>query len=180
MAIETCDHVFGKIADGRYSDPKTFDAIEEWGVYATLAKDPAALGHTLVVPVKCIPDMESATGETERALGIVNRATGIWLKAAFHATDVDTLIAGRQVPHLHIHRLPITTRPRAHLAILGAKDPQPFLQFDADAMTAINERATFPPTYRDLVLGQLAGDEIVVPTMMEMAHDLAPPLVTRQ
>src|SRR5581483_2086076 len=162
---------------GRYADPKTFDAVPQYGLYATLAKDLAALGHTLVVPVDCVPKVDLIIGEPERRLNIVNRATKLWLEAAFGVPRVHTAVAGEEVPHAHVHHLPPDPNdPRRHWRILGAPDPKPFLTVSPDQRAELNQRATFDPEYAAMVLGQLAGGEIHVPTMVEMAHDLRVPL----
>ena len=74
---------------------------------AFLSVNPLRRGHTLVVPrlevdhwIDCPPDLSDH-------LFAVARQIGGALQAAFKPTRVGLMIAGLEVPHLHLHLVPI-------------------------------------------------------------------------
>jgi diadenosine tetraphosphate (Ap4A) HIT family hydrolase len=175
MSVETCDHVFGKIADGRIPEPKTFDAVAEYGVFTVIAKDEAEVGHSLVVPTECVPDTDLLSEQASHRVDVVSGATGIWLKAAFGVERVPTLVDGEEVPHAHVHRIPKHT-PRRYLQVMGAEDPKPFVGLNTDQQAEIVARATLPPAYAEQLLAKLGGIDVPPSVFVEMAYDLAEPI----
>jgi histidine triad (HIT) family protein len=96
--------LFTRIIEGEI--PGTFvwrDAL----CVAFLSVNPLRRGHTLVVPrleidhwIDCPPDLSDH-------LFSVARQVGAALQSAFRPTRVGLMIAGLEVPHLHIHLVPI-------------------------------------------------------------------------
>jgi histidine triad (HIT) family protein len=74
---------------------------------AFLSINPLAPGHTLVVPRAEIDHWIDADGELLAHLVSVSRQIGIALQAAFSPDKVGMMVAGLEVPHLHIHLVPI-------------------------------------------------------------------------
>lgn len=91
-------------------------------VVAFLTIAPLQPGHTLVVPVEQVDrwtDLDPATwARTTEVAHQVGRA----LDAAFGRTRVGAIIAGMEVPHCHVHLVPVDDE--SQLSFAGA-DPSP-------------------------------------------------------
>lgn len=74
---------------------------------AFLTKDPLKPGHTLVVPVEEVDHWLDASPELWAHLTQVARKVGQAIQRAYQPTKVGMMIAGLEVPHLHIHLVPI-------------------------------------------------------------------------
>jgi histidine triad (HIT) family protein len=96
--------VFTKIIQGEI--PGTFVWRDERCV-AFLSINPLRMGHTLVVPVEEIDHWIDAPGDLRDHLFSVAQAIGGALHEAFHPERVGLMIAGLEVPHLHLHVVPI-------------------------------------------------------------------------
>jgi histidine triad (HIT) family protein len=70
---------------------------------AFLSINPLSEGHTLVVPRLEVDDWLSASDELRQHLFGVAASVGGAIRAAFGAPRVGLIIAGFEVPHLHIH-----------------------------------------------------------------------------
>lgn len=78
-------------------------------VVALLTIAPMRPGHTLVVPVRQVDlwtDLDAATWER---MAHVQLAVGRALMQVFSPVRVGTIIAGLEVPHCHVHLVPIRT-----------------------------------------------------------------------
>lgn len=98
--------LFTKIAAGEIP---SYKCAENDKFYAFLDISPLAKGHTLVIPrkeVDYIFDMEDADlAEFEVFAKKVARA----LKAAFPCKKVAQVVLGLEVPHAHIHLIPMNS-----------------------------------------------------------------------
>lgn len=98
--------LFTKIAAGEIP---SYKCAENDKFYAFLDISPLAKGHTLVIPRKDVDyifDMEDADlAEFEVFAKKVARA----LKAAFPCKKVAQVVLGLEVPHAHIHLIPINS-----------------------------------------------------------------------
>ena len=70
---------------------------------AFLSINPLSEGHTLVVPRDEVDDWLSVPDELRQHLFGVAASVGGAIRAAFGAPRVGLIIAGFEVPHLHIH-----------------------------------------------------------------------------
>jgi histidine triad (HIT) family protein len=70
---------------------------------AFLSINPLSEGHTLVVPRLEVDDWLSASEELRQHLFGVAATVGRAIRAVFGAPRVGLIIAGFEVPHLHIH-----------------------------------------------------------------------------
>lgn len=98
--------VFTKIIRGEL--PGRFVWRDERAV-AFLTIEPLRPGHTLVVPVQEVDhwlDLEAGLAEH---LMRVSQAVGRAIQDAFQPTRVGLMIAGLEVPHVHLHVSPIDT-----------------------------------------------------------------------
>jgi histidine triad (HIT) family protein len=86
--------------------PGTFVWKDEHCV-AFLSINPLKRGHTLVVPRMEIDHWLDCPPELSARLFAVARDIGAALQRAFRPTRIGLVIAGLEVPHLHIHLVPI-------------------------------------------------------------------------
>ena len=98
--------LFTKIIDGEL--PGRFVYRDETCV-AFLTIAPICPGHTLVVPRLEIDHWVDLPDEVAGHLAIVARKVGAAQMQAFNATRISLIIAGLEVPHTHLHVLPITS-----------------------------------------------------------------------
>ena len=76
---------------------------------AFLTIAPICPGHTLVVPRLEIDHWVDLPEELAGHLAIVARKIGAAQMSAFNAERISLIIAGLEVPHTHLHVLPITS-----------------------------------------------------------------------
>ena len=76
---------------------------------AFLTIAPICPGHTLVVPQLEVDHWVDLPDELAGHLAIVARKIGAAQMTAFEAERISLIIAGLEVPHTHLHVLPITS-----------------------------------------------------------------------
>lgn len=98
--------IFSKIAAGEIP---SYKCAESNKFYAFLDINPVVQGHTLVIPreeIDYIFDMDDATlAEFEVFAKKVAKA----IRTAFPCKKVAQVVLGLEVPHAHIHLMPINT-----------------------------------------------------------------------
>lgn len=103
---------------------------------AFLSIAPIRPGHTLVVPIEEVDHWIDADPELTAHLAKVAQRIGQAQQQAFSAERIALMIAGLEVPHLHLHVVPIRTE--GDLSFANA-DPSPDpADLDA-AATALRE-----------------------------------------
>jgi histidine triad (HIT) family protein len=98
--------IFSKIAAGEIP---SYKCAENEEFYAFLDISPVAKGHTLVIPrreVDYIFDMDDA--EIGRYQQFAKKVA-VALKKAFPCKKVAQVVLGLEVPHAHIHLIPMNT-----------------------------------------------------------------------
>ena len=97
--------IFTKIANGEIP---SYKCAESEDFYAFLDISPLAKGHTLVIPKKVEDDyifhLDAATYE---GLWAFARKVAVALKAAVPCKRVGVAVLGMEVPHTHIHLVPL-------------------------------------------------------------------------
>ena len=97
--------IFTKIAKGEIP---SYKCAESEDFYAFLDMSPLAKGHTLVIPKKVEDDyifhLDTATYE---GLWAFARKVAVALKAAVPCKRVGIAVLGMEVPHTHIHLVPL-------------------------------------------------------------------------
>ncbi len=78
-------------------------------VVAFLTIAPIRPGHTLVVPVAQIDQWTDVPAGLWSRVGEVQLAVGRALMEAFRPERVGVMVAGLEVPHCHVHLVPIDT-----------------------------------------------------------------------
>jgi len=74
---------------------------------AFLSIGPLQRGHTLVVPIREVDHWLDLPAEEAAHLMSVSQKIGQAMQAAFSPVKVGLMIAGLEVPHVHIHLVPI-------------------------------------------------------------------------
>ena len=99
--------IFTKIAQGEIP---SYKCAENEDYYAFLDISPLAAGHTLVIPKKVEDDyifhLDAATYE---GLWAFARKVAVALKEAVPCKRVGVAVLGMEVPHTHIHLVPLQT-----------------------------------------------------------------------
>ncbi|QWW20384.1 HIT family protein [Schaalia sp. 19OD2882] len=105
--------VFEKIISGQW--PGRFVWADDVCVaFATIA--PVAPGHVLVVPREPWAKWTDAPSDVASHLMKVARHIGLAQEAAFDVSRSGLVIAGFEVPHTHLHVIPLTTEKDVNLA----------------------------------------------------------------
>ncbi len=123
--------IFTKIAQGEIP---SYKCAESEDFYAFLDISPLAAGHTLVIPKKVEDDyifhLDAATYE---GLWAFARKVALALKEAVPCKRVGVAVLGMEVPHTHIHLVPLQTE--------GDMDfRKPKLQLEPEKMQEIAQK----------------------------------------
>ncbi len=121
--------IFSKIAAGEIP---SYKCAENDKFYAFLDINPLVKGHTLVIPrreVDYIFDMED--GELAE-FHIFAKKVAKAIKKAFPCTKVAEVVLGLEVPHAHIHLIPMNSEADVNFR-------KEKLSFTAEEMAAIAE-----------------------------------------
>ena len=114
--------VFTRIIDGEI--PGTFVWKDDQCV-AFLSINPVHPGHTLVVPRKEVDEWTDLEPGLAAHLFTVAQTIGNAVNAAFSPIRVGLLIAGLEVPHTHLHVMPIHSgEADLHLDRAGNATPE--------------------------------------------------------
>ena len=99
--------LFTRIAQGEIP---SYKVAENEDYYAFLDISPLALGHTLVIPKKVEDDYIFHLDEpTYAGLWVFARQVAQALKAAVPCKRIGVAVLGMEVPHTHIHLVPLQT-----------------------------------------------------------------------
>ena len=99
--------IFTKIAAGEIP---SYKCAESEDFYAFLDISPLAKGHTLVIPKKVEDDyIFNLDSNTYEGLWAFARKVAVALKAAVPCKRVGVAVLGMEVPHTHIHLVPLQT-----------------------------------------------------------------------
>jgi len=99
--------IFTKIAAGEIP---SYKCAESEDFYAFLDISPLAKGHTLVIPKKVEDDyIFNLDPKTYEGLWAFARKVASALKAAVPCKRVGVAVLGMEVPHTHIHLVPLSS-----------------------------------------------------------------------
>lgn len=96
--------IFSKIIAG---DIPSYKVAEDDRFFAFLDINPMAKGHTLVVPKKEVDYLFDLEDDLLASMTIFTKKVAIAMKKAIPCTRVGVLVMGLEVPHAHIHLVPI-------------------------------------------------------------------------
>ena len=122
--------IFTKIAEGEIPSHKCAENEE---FYAFLDINPLVKGHTLVIPrreVDYIFDMED--DELAR-FQVFAKKVAVAIKSAFPCVKVGQAVLGLEVPHAHIHLVPMQSEKDMNFS-------NPKLQLSSEEMAAIADK----------------------------------------
>ena len=96
--------IFSRIAAGEIP---SYKIAEDDRFYAFLDINPMAKGHTLVIPKEEIDYLFDIDDDTLRDMIIFSKRVAKALKEAIPCARVGMMVIGMEVPHAHIHLIPI-------------------------------------------------------------------------
>ncbi|SES91815.1 HIT family protein [Prevotella sp. kh1p2] len=98
--------VFSKIAAGEIP---SYKCAESDKFYAFLDINPVAKGHTLVIPRKEVDYFFDMDDNDLAEFQLFAKKVATALKAAFPCRKVAQVVLGLEVPHAHIHLIPMNS-----------------------------------------------------------------------
>lgn len=96
--------IFTKIANGEIP---SYKCAENEQFYAFLDINPLVKGHTLVIPKREVDYIFDLTDEEIAAMQVFAKHVAIAIKKAFPCIKVGQAVLGLEVPHAHIHLIPM-------------------------------------------------------------------------
>jgi histidine triad (HIT) family protein len=122
--------IFSKIIDGIIPCHKI---AENESFLAFLDIQPLAQGHTLVIPKKEIDYIFDLDDSTLKEMMVFSKMVSEKLKAALPCKRIGVSIIGLEVPHAHIHLVPINDIDDMNFS-------KPKLNLSKNEMSAIQEQ----------------------------------------
>ena len=98
--------IFSKIAAG---DIPSYKCAEDDRFYAFLDINPLVKGHTLVIPRKEVDYIFDMDDDELAAFQVFAKKVAVALKKAFPCKKVAQVVLGLEVPHAHIHLIPMNS-----------------------------------------------------------------------
>ena len=98
--------IFAKIAAGEIP---SYKVAEDDKHFAFLDINPMAPGHTLVIPRREVDYLFDLTPEEYQELMNFARQVALKLKRAIPSQRIGVAVLGMEVPHAHIHLVPLQT-----------------------------------------------------------------------
>lgn len=96
--------IFSKIVDGEIPAHVVAETTE---FLAFLDVNPLTMGHLLVIPKKEIDYIFDMDEESYFGLTLFAKIVAVGLKKAFPCVKVGVAVIGLEVPHVHIHLIPM-------------------------------------------------------------------------
>ncbi len=118
--------IFSKIAAGEIP---SYRVAEDEKHYAFLDINPMAAGHTLVIPKREVDYIFDLSDEEYAALQLFAKRVATAQKKALPCKRIGVAVLGMEVPHAHIHLVPLNSE--ADMDFRNKKT------FDASEMAAI-------------------------------------------
>ena len=102
--------IFTKIINGEIP---CYKIAEDEDFFAFLDINPNAAGHTLCVPKKEVNKLFDLDEETYMGLMSFSRKIGRAIEAALTCKRVGMTVIGLEVPHVHVHLIPLHSMANA-------------------------------------------------------------------
>jgi histidine triad (HIT) family protein len=96
--------IFSKIAAGEIP---SYKIAEDDRFYAFLDINPLVKGHTLVIPKKEVDYLFDLDDDTLAAMQVFAKGVAVAIKQVCPCIKVGQAVLGLEVPHAHIHLIPI-------------------------------------------------------------------------
>ena len=98
--------IFTKIING---DIPCYKVAESEEFFAFLDINPNAPGHTLCIPKKEVDKLFDLDEDTYNGLMAFSRRVGMAMEKAIDCKRVGMTVIGLEVPHVHVHLIPLRT-----------------------------------------------------------------------
>jgi histidine triad (HIT) family protein len=98
--------IFSKIAAGEIP---SYKCAENEKFYAFLDINPVAKGHTLVIPRREVDYIFDMDDDELAEFQVFAKQVAVALKKAFPCKKVAQVVLGLEVPHAHIHLIPMNS-----------------------------------------------------------------------
>lgn len=105
--------IFTKIVKGEIPSYKIF---EDERFYAFLDINPMAKGHTLVIPKKEVDYLFDIDDEMLKEMIVLSKKIAKAIEKAIECNRVGVMVVGLEVPHAHIHLIPIQSEGDMNLS----------------------------------------------------------------
>ena len=122
--------IFSKIVAGEIP---SYKCAENEKFYAFLDISPLAKGHTLVIPKKEVDYIFDMEDEDIAEFQVFAKRVAKAIKAAFPCKKVAQVVLGLEVPHAHIHLIPMQSEADVDFST-------EHLKLEADEMKEIAEK----------------------------------------
>ncbi|WP_338336566.1 HIT family protein [Marseilla massiliensis] len=122
--------IFAKIAAGEIP---SYKCAESDKFYAFLDINPLVKGHTLVIPRREVDYIFDLDDDELAEMVVFAKHVAAAIKKAFPCRKVGMAVLGLEVPHAHIHLIPMQTEKDMNFA-------NPKLKLDDDEMAAVAAR----------------------------------------
>ena len=122
--------IFSKIVAGEIPAYKVAESTE---FLAFLDIAPLAEGHLLIIPKKEVDKLFDLDDETYTGLMIFAKIVATAMKKAIPCNRIGVTVIGLEVPHAHIHLIPIN-------GLLDMTFTRPKLKFTAEEFQAIADK----------------------------------------
>lgn len=126
--------IFTKIVEGEIP---AYKVAEDDNYLAFLDIFPTAKGHTLVIPKKEVDYLFDLDDETYAGLNQFAKKVAVGLKKAVPCLKVGVMVLGLEVPHVHIHLIP--------------------MQSEGDVLN-FSEKVTFTPEEFEAIRAKIAAE----------------------
>ena len=102
--------IFSKIAAGEIP---SYKCVENDQVYAFLDINPLVKGHTLVIPRREVDYIFDMDDDELAAFQLFAKRVAVAIGKAFPCKKVAQVVLGLEVPHAHIHLIPLQSEQDA-------------------------------------------------------------------
>jgi histidine triad (HIT) family protein len=102
--------IFTKIIKGEIP---SYKIAEDEDFFAFLDINPNAKGHTLCIPKKEVDKIMDLDEATYMGLMVFSRKVGKAIEAAIDCKRVGMTVIGLEVPHVHVHLIPLNSMTEA-------------------------------------------------------------------
>ncbi len=126
--------IFTKIINGEIP---CYKIAEDEHFFAFLDINPNAKGHTLCVPKKEVDKVLDLDEETYMGLMAFSRKVGMAIEAAIPCERVGLTVIGLEVPHVHVHLIPLNSMKDATFHSKISLTPEEFEEVAAQIRSKI-------------------------------------------
>ncbi|WP_396636591.1 HIT family protein [Maribacter sp. R77961] len=115
--------LFTKIVNGEIP---CYKIAEDDHFLAFLDINPNAKGHTLCIPKQEVDKLLDLDEDTYAALMAFSRRVGLALRKTVECKRIGMSVIGLEVPHVHVHLIPLTTMKDANFQNKVSLSPEEF------------------------------------------------------